>query len=1246
MVVLFHYFRDSYTKQLESKIQDLEARLKLYESPEYPFTQFNSLRRPDRSYISQTASDAHNASSQDHAAKDRRIFSEGEELDSDQKNDQQPPIRLSNNDALVSILNSDSSDPSKIPSSFSVVSSLLKESLLEQSKASKPLNDSCAISAATSSRLTAAAANNVSESSGTSSAPGPSCPKTALPADTDSYLLPLDINVDTFMSFPVAEPVNDEMGKKILYFLKMKNQIRFPILRRDDFEEIHNKRFERPTDPDDCEWNYNQFFLYMTYALCILSFLGVSSQKYFSAPDKLDPYSFYHRAILHARRCRNPSPLQQIRCLAMCSFFQIRQDLSRGLHWTMIDKAMNIAKRIGLHKKEQLDKFSVFEQENRLRAFWGLYQLDRLMSFERLTPYIILQKEIDIPVYANVNDNESDENVILEARKLTDKQSALSENHTSLSLSLHGLKLTIIESKITDTIYCDDKTVEEQFKYVEHFLRQLDEWKANSPKSLGYTQVVIEMFHARGVRLLLQPFIGFMEPTSPLFIRCMRQTGQIAQGCAEMSRIIKGYNLITTSMLFVSGLTLIYGLWLASKSSLNYQFIIEDIRLCTCTLYSFSERSSMFNHYRDTIDNLASATIRHVAETSPAKVPISRTVTGLSLSSESRKDNKVASRQFESFQDLTKATFAQKKDFIKFRKELDDQIEKAYKEQNDERAKKRNDEWSSFRNHGSAMAATDTKNETVNDQKEPSEKKRKLDEAAVSDTLATASLKKQKQGPTPEKTEASRIQSPFYSGVDTAIAVAERVHGIQQNPSATALTSEKTCVQFDNVIDSLKNDVQKVAPLANRFASSGSSINWWKNLEHQITSRQNCGNWISTLGTHDGVCNWIHDLSNFAKKRLNNESYVNDKTYISNLVQLSSSANIPLHLQIPDSANDNGLNGSGGAELGPDATTLAALGMFNPVSSELPQAGEKDQVLGLHPEASNDAGLDSQQLSAGPSLDTPMSYQPYEYSFDFGKTIDSPAIPTPKPLSLIEGSIKTPPKHDISALAADSATDLSFHTKQPSVSITDTDPSSKEAASLPEKQDHAARRATRPYLGTFSGRGHFQHAGIGFDNLGRLPDRLASNSAAETTKREGGAFFDTQKMSLHRGLFPVGSEQGVGVSEPERLARISNQPTRISSSVQPTHLPSTNQPTHIPSSDQPTHTPNTTPPNPDIEPLQPVPSSFPSDTALPVALPLQQTAPPLSFSAAVAPGHDPDGYPSWSWDLEMLDFDDLMTWSL
>ena len=114
--------------------------------------------------------------------------------------------------------------------------------------------------------------------------------------------------------------------------------------------------------------------------------------------------------------------MKQIQCLAMCSFFQIRQDISRGLHWTLIDKAMSIAKSNNLHKKAELEKYSILEQEDKLRAFWSLYQLERLMSFERGVPYIIPESEIDVPLFANVNETEKDESVILKARAMADDE--------------------------------------------------------------------------------------------------------------------------------------------------------------------------------------------------------------------------------------------------------------------------------------------------------------------------------------------------------------------------------------------------------------------------------------------------------------------------------------------------------------------------------------------------------------------------------------------------------------------------------------------------------------------------------------------------------------------------------------------------------------------------------------------------------------------------------------------------------
>lgn len=1175
---------------MESKIQDLEARLRFHEASEYHFSRFSALRGPgspvlSRHFTSQSSTDNQSSELVQVIQKSENVSVASGDLDSKLAHSNTP--KTSANGSLVSILNVDSSDPSKIPSSFSVISSLLKESSSENIKGSISSLASSASSISGSSNLTSD--SDSSQSTDTTDLSIPSHGSKSTSNDCDSYLMPLDIDVSEFLSFDIAEPVNDGIGLKILQFLKVKNQFRFPILRHNDFETLHKKRFEKAVDPDDSDWNFDQFFLYMTYALCILSFLGVSSRKHFATPEKLDPYTFYHRALIHARKCKNPGYMKQIQCLAMCSFFQIRQDISRGLHWTLIDKAMSIAKSNNLHKKAELEKYSILEQEDKLRAFWSLYQLERLMSFERGVPYIIPESEIDVPLFANVNETEKDESVILKARAMADDEKFKLKNYTSLTFSLHGLKLTTIEAKIIDTIYCEEKSVEEQFKYVEYFLRELDDWKAKTPGDYGYTQVMIEIYHARAVRLLLQPFIGFMDPTSPLFIRCMRQTGQIAQGCAEMSRVIKGYNLITASMLFVSGLTLIYGLWLASKSTLNFQFIIEDIRLCTCTFYALAERSTMFNHYRDTIDNLASATIRHVAETPSSKVQISRTVTGVlpQENSKTTDDSKSEPLKYDSFQDFTKASFATKKEFAEFRKEMDNQIEKAYEEEKIERKKQQTGKWAHLSDQAFAQPGGNT-----DEAKAGGKGKRieiKLEELTEEEELQN--FKKRKLDSVSENDDLMTILNSSFSRIPDTNIDAQ----VAPNPDACLDSSglnsnvDMSYIPFVQDLASTPSNEQKTATLPDRFALNGSSINWWKNLEHRIVSRENNGNWINTLGTNDGVSNWIHDLSNFAQKRLNNTCCPNNGNHINNAVgsQNTGKSGAQISAIMMPSVQESVLDVNGNKNelsTGRDIGMLAALGGFSSLNPNALGVDQKGMLPFSQGIGSSDINISSR--SNTPSSEIKASSQ-YNYSFGFQK----PGLP-PEPASsssIGQPEMTTNATGGSSTTASDTTLGSSSYTSQQTVDVKSQLGEMASSFKQPEMVD--PQPSTGGYaksLGMCLGQGHLHHSGIGFESLGSLPGKLGMNSAATTVKRRSPSQSNSSNAANLYSNLPNIESQG------DLLATNATNASNVGTA----------------------------------NPGNGVNHSM------------------FQANANMALGQDPEAYPSWSWDLNVLDFDDLVTWSL
>lgn len=1013
----------------------------------------------------------------------------------------------------------------------------------------------------------------------------------------DSYLLPLDINVDEFLTFKVAEPVDDEFGEKILNFLRFKNQVRFPVLRKADFESIHARRFEKPADEFDSQWNYEQFFLYMTYALCTLSFLGVSTRHTFKTPRKYDPFTYIHRAIIHARRCKNPDPLKQIQCLTMFTLFQIRHDIGWGLHWTMIDRAMTIAKRFNIHKQEQLENYSVYEQEERLRIFWSLYQVDRLLSFERGVPYIISEDEIDVPLYANVDETETDEEVILSARKQSEDEMFDPKFSSSMTISLHGIKLTILEAKIIDTIYCEDKSVEEKFIYVEYFLRKLDNWKASAPNWPGYTHVMAAIFHARAARLLLQPFLGFIEPTSPLFIRCMQQTGQIAQGCAEMLRLIKGFNLIQTSMLFVSSLTLIHGLWLASKSTLNLQFIIEDIRLCTCTLYALSERSSKFDHYRDTVEHLASATIRHIAENSSAKVPITRSFTSYLGPNDQlgagkdKKDCKPSGNEIKqkavvhpSFQDLAKHTLTKGTQFIKFRKLMDNEIEKAFMDQMVGRVKQRDKIW------GVLPGSNICKIDEVESNYDVKTKKRKMDSINENEELAsildlpTSNKGEESTNSQSNSANIKQVFSPNYSS---------NTNGISSQASMSNLPTEQG-------IDDTNNS-RPSSSLNDGFPSGRSSIDWWKNLENNVSSRGQTGSsWICTMGAHDEVSNWIYDLSNIAKKRLTN--------FCPNGAHLDAS-------QSPQNGSStNMMDSSFGADI-----NMNCNGAVSVTDRDMNMPSSSSELNGLNPDLSNPQPKDIQmfdqninsnfnsnlELTERSALDS-VSY-PESSSFAFSK----PAVST--------SSFKSVQETNFSGLR-------SMGTIAGSNNITQTTSSNVSSSSYSSRNESKRARSStllEPKKG-------FETSSINSANNTKPLNSFAGlGQTGSNNNTTAGFSFDT-----------LGSLSSTKQGVPSRSSSgdISGIGTKVSSPPSSSALANEAYPNSL----------KLDPPGG----LLPETTSFTNDTRTGNNVNNVNNSGVTNFGntnlqqGSLASGQDADVNFLWSLDLNLLDFDDLVTWAL
>ena len=471
--------------------------------------------------------------------------------------------------STVSILNTDPNSDSAAPQSFSVVSSLLQDTFWGR-------NDNSSI-------------ENVES-----------------PTVGDGVGILPDYNFKEYLKIRPIDIPDAELGQKLIKtYLDV--QGKFSFLDRNFICKLHDERNKRPTNLDDPTYRFNSFLLFAVYAASAI--VNINSGERL---EGVEPLRYYSTALRHAKLCKSKDSIQKIKALLICAIFQMRTDMDNGSHFDMVTRSMRLCVEVGLHKGEGFEELTLYEQEMRKRLFWCVYGLERLYSISTGRLFALEEKEISIsfPV-----DLEQEDLVAEKIRKARAGQVTTPKQPTHFSFTLYVWTLRRLESDMVTNIYRSDSTMPELFSKVDYYLDALRTWKTQREMFTNNEQNMADIGYSKAVRLLLQPFLASLDPNGPLFKKCVTETGRICTVFREFYRTREfGYTTIAMHTNFIAGLTLIYCLWLSKDA--DYLPIFESIRVCTSSLYVLTERSRLCKNYRDTFENLVSATIKHVIENS------------------------------------------------------------------------------------------------------------------------------------------------------------------------------------------------------------------------------------------------------------------------------------------------------------------------------------------------------------------------------------------------------------------------------------------------------------------------------------------------------------------------------------------------------------------------------------------------------------------------------------------------------
>lgn len=279
---------------------------------------------------------------------------------------------------------------------------------------------------------------------------------------------------------------------------------------------------------------------------------------------------------------------------------------------------------LGLHRKGDEYSLSHVEVQWRRRLFWTVYSLERTIAISLGRPLSISDRQIDVDLpsvrlesVAHIAYSTSPVSLGVAAATppstATPKSSRASNtgDGDNIEIAIHMFRLRQIESRIHHSIYRTDKPLSVLRPKLDKHLEALQAWKDElfnsvSPSDKQLLDYPMLQYH-RAVRLLIHPFLTLLGPSDVYYSLCLQAAGNICQAHKRLHQTPDyGHSFIAVQTVFVSGVTLVYGLWTHGHDAWTVT-LADDVRACSLVLFVMSERATWVRKYRDAFEILVNA---------------------------------------------------------------------------------------------------------------------------------------------------------------------------------------------------------------------------------------------------------------------------------------------------------------------------------------------------------------------------------------------------------------------------------------------------------------------------------------------------------------------------------------------------------------------------------------------------------------------------------------------------------------
>ncbi|GAA6032719.1 hypothetical protein JCM8097_000758 [Rhodosporidiobolus ruineniae] len=416
------------------------------------------------------------------------------------------------------------------------------------------------------------------------------------------------------------ESIPDELADMVLSQTYRHVQPRYPFLDWLYVHEIWSHRIaitQRATQPNASKsLRTAAFFVWMMFAI------GSRFCQKLSIPNLASPEAYYAKAMEHLEIIVGLHDLKNVQALCLMTMYSFRSSEAPSI-WYLVGIMIRLCCSLGLHRKVppiQAKRMSPYILQLRRRIFWSAYTLDRMMAMSLGRPASISDHDIDIELPLNFHCVSADFNL-----------DNPPQGPTSMSSSIHFIKLMRIESIIQKQAYRVDKTSDEP---PEPLLQLLDQWDAEIPDVAAEPNCwtipccTREWFLSRSAdarMYLLRPRTADPATADPRFVKLIAKYA--AEACEIQKRLHQNpesnLSLDGLRSIFLAGLTLLHACQI-DRNALPLGTLQRAIRANSNTMFAYAGAYKGAAAYGEVFDELASAVLDKLTapeETAPVPPP-------------------------------------------------------------------------------------------------------------------------------------------------------------------------------------------------------------------------------------------------------------------------------------------------------------------------------------------------------------------------------------------------------------------------------------------------------------------------------------------------------------------------------------------------------------------------------------------------------------------------------------------------